>query len=153
MKIFSLLIISATLLCPALGKAQTVYPVKWTWKALPLSKDEYNLVFTAQIDKGWHTYSQFIGEGGPVATSLVFNAQNKDIQLVGKATEKGSKVHNAFDPVFEMQLKYFDTDLVIEQRIKLLADTRLTGTLEFMACDDARCLPPNLIPFSFDLKK
>jgi thiol:disulfide interchange protein DsbD len=130
---------------------QIVTPVKWTWKAEQTGKGEYKLIFNAKIDKGWHTYSQFIGEGGPVPTSLTFDKANKDVQLNGKATETGPKIHSGHDPVFDMELKSFENDLTIVQSVKVLKDTRLKGTLEFMVCDDSRCLPPDQLEFSFDL--
>ena len=133
--------------------AQIVKPVVWTWKAVSTGKDEYKLVFTAKIDAKWHTYSQYIGEGGPIPTSFTFDAKNKDVQLIGKTTETSPKVHDEHDPVFNMQLKYFEVSLVCEQKVKVLKDTKLKGTLEFMACDDKSCLPPEDIDFEFDLSK
>lgn len=130
---------------------QIVTPVKWTWKAEQTGKGEYKLIFNAKIDKGWHTYSQFIGEGGPVPTSLTFDKANKDVQLNGKATETGPKIHSGHDPVFDMELKSFENEFTIVQSVKVLKDTKLKGTLEFMVCDDSRCLPPDQLDFSFDL--
>lgn len=132
--------------------SQIVNPVKWTWKAVETAKGEYKLVFTAKIDAKWHTYSQFIGDGGPVPTSFTFDAKNKDVQLIGKTSEAGGKVHDEHDPVFDMQLKYFEDAMVCEQKVKVLKDTKLKGSFEFMACDDSKCLPPDYIEFEFDLK-
>ena len=83
--------------------AQILDPVKWTWKAEAVGKGEYKLIFTAKIDAKWHTYSQFIGDGGPVPTKLTFDEKNKDVQLVGKAAETGPKIHSGHDPVFDME--------------------------------------------------
>jgi DsbC/DsbD-like thiol-disulfide interchange protein len=132
--------------------AQIVNPVHWTWKAEQTGKGEYKLIFTAQIDKGWHTYSQYIGDGGPVPTKIAFDAKNKDIQLIGKNVETGPKIHDEHDAVFNMQLKYFEAQLICTQTVKVLKDTKLKGTLEFMACDDKSCLPPDDKDFEFDLK-
>lgn len=133
--------------------AQVSTPVKWTWKAVSSGKGEYNLIFTATIDKSWHTYSQYLKEGGPVPTKISFDEKNKDVQLVGKTTEAGPKVFDQHDAVFDMQLKYFEVSMVCEQKIKVLKDTKLKGTVESMACDDKSCLPPSDVPFEFDLKK
>jgi len=132
--------------------AQILNPITWSWSAQAVGKGEYKLVFTAKMDPKWHTYSQFIGDGGPVPTSLTFDKANKEVQLIGKATEKSSKTHSGHDPVFDMNLTYFENDLVIVQQVKVAKDTRLKGTLEFMMCDDARCLPPDNKEFEFDLK-
>lgn len=141
----------AVLLWPFAATAQIVTPVKWTWKAEPTAKGEYKLIFTAKIDAKWHTYSQYIADGGPVKTTFTFE-KNPAVEIVGKTSERGGKVHDGHDPVFDMQLKYFEDAMICEQVIKVKADTKLKGTLEFMACDDHQCLPPDLIEFSFDLK-
>ena len=133
-------------------RAQILTPVKWTWKAEPTGKGEYKLIFTAKIDKGWHTYGQYIGDTGPVPTKISFDEKNKDIQLIGKTTEAGPKIHEGHDPVFDMQLKYFEESMICEQKIKVLKDTKLKGTIDFMVCDDSKCLPPTTDDFEFDLK-
>ncbi|MBL7778222.1 MAG: thioredoxin family protein [Chitinophagales bacterium] len=141
---FALLLYSATF-------AQIFDPVKWSWKATETAKGEYSLVFTAKIDAKWHVYSQNIGEGGPVPTSFQFE-KNSNVELVGKTTETGVKVHDGHDPVFDMQLKYYETGMTCTQKVKVKADTKLKGTVEFMVCDDERCLPPTVVDFEFDLK-
>ena len=152
MKRISALLLLVGVVASQFVSAQILNPVHWSWKAEATAKGEYKLIFTATIDGKWHTYSQFIGEGGPVPTSLLFDKNNKDIQLIGKAEEKSSKPHSGHDPVFDMDLKYFEHDLVIEQTVKVLKDTKLKGVLEFMACDDKSCLPPDNKDFEFDLK-
>jgi thiol:disulfide interchange protein DsbD len=53
-----------------------------------------------------------------------------------------------------MRLKYFEHSAVFTQRVKLLSEaTTITGELEFMVCDDSKCLPPEYLDFSFDIKK
>ena len=148
----TVLLLLLVLITGGSASAQIITPIKWSWKAVPLGKGEYNLVFTATIDKKWHTYSQYIGQGGPVPTKISFDAKNKDIQLEGKTTETGGKMHEGHDPVFDMQLKYFEEGMICEQKIKVLKDTKLTGTIEFMACDDTRCIPPDDQDFEFTLK-
>lgn len=133
--------------------AQTPSPVKWTWKAEPAGKGEYKLTFTAAIDKKWHTYSQQVAEGGPIPTSIKFDDKNTAVQLSGITTEAGPKVHDGHDVVFDMQLKYFEDEMVCTQIVKVSKDTVLKGEIEYMACDDATCLPPTIVNFTFDLKK
>src|SRR5579872_6040777 len=100
--------------------AQILNPISWSWKAVQTGKGEYTLTFTAKIDKGWHTYGQYIGDQGPVPTKISFDPANKDIQLIGKTTENGPKVHEGHDPVFDMQLKYFEESMECQQKIKVL---------------------------------
>jgi len=150
MKKIGVLVFALVLMLNSSGQILT--PVTWTWKAEPTVPGEYKLTFTAKIDKGWHTYSQYIGDGGPVPTKITFDSKNNDVKLVGKTTETGPKIHEGHDPVFDMQLKYFELELVCTQVVKIIRDTKLKGTIEFMVCDDSRCLPPDDKDFEFDLK-
>lgn len=131
--------------------AQILAPVKWSWKAEPTGKGEYKLTFSAKIDKGWHTYSQTINGDGPIPTSFTFDDKNKDVQILGKTSEAGPNVHEGFDPNFKINLKYFEDAMVCTQKVKVLKDTKLKGTLEYMVCDDHRCLPPEDLDFEFNL--
>lgn len=143
---------SATPPEPSPAAPQILAPVKWAWRAVQTGKGEYTLVFTATIDKGWHTYSQFMEQGGPVPTSFTYK-ENKDVVMLGKPTEKGPKYHEEHSALFDnMLVKYYDESMVTEQKVKVLKDTKLTGAVDFMACDDSRCLPPDEKEFSFDLK-
>src|SRR5580692_3720361 len=137
---FQLLVLFAASSCnakpsppaPTAAAPQILTPVTWTWKAEATGKGEYKLTFTAKIDKNWHTYGQYIGDKGPVPTKISFDEKNKDVQLIGKTTENGPKVYEGHDPVFDMPLKYFEVSMVCEQKIKVLKDTKLKGTIEFM---------------------
>ncbi len=151
MKKFVFLVLGFLLFANA-GIAQSVKPVKWTWKAEVMEPGMYKLIFSATIDAPWHTYSLYIGDGGPVPTAVVFD-KNKDVALKGKATESGAKVYDEHDPVFDMRLKWFEKSMTIEQKVKVKRDTKLTGHLEFMACNDKECLPPDYdMAFEFNLK-
>lgn len=131
-------------------KAQILDPVKWSFSSEKLSDKESNLVITAKIDKGWHLYSQFIEEGGPIPTSFKFQP-SADYKLVGKVTES-PKAINAFDKNFNMQIAWHQDQVVFKQRVSLnVPKTRVKGVLEFMVCDDHRCLPPTEVEFEIDL--
>ncbi|MCW5907548.1 MAG: thioredoxin family protein [Chitinophagales bacterium] len=141
----------ALLFAGAPAVAQILNPVKWTWKAEATGKGEYELTFSAKVEAGWHIYSQFIAADGPVPTSFAFTA-NKDVQLIGKPSETGAKMHEGHDPVFDMHLKYFEGTMVCVQKVKVLKDTKLSGVIEYMVCDDTRCLPPENVEYEFELK-
>lgn len=151
MKKVVLLSIVSCLLFTSQLFAQILTPVKWDWKLEPGEKGECKLVFTAKIDAKWHVYSQFVKEGGPIPTTLTFDA-NSNVQLLGKAGETGAKVHDGYEEMFGMDVKYFEGTMTIVQKVKVLKDTKLTGTLQFMVCDDSRCLPPEDVVFEFELK-
>jgi thiol:disulfide interchange protein DsbD len=125
--------------------------VKWSFSARNISPGESELVMTATIDEGWHLYSQFIDEGGPVATSFTFDSSS-DYSIEGKVEEK-SKVIETFDKTFNMDIAYFEHKAVFSQKIKLSnTATVITGSVEFMVCNDSQCLPPEEREFSIEVK-
>lgn len=132
--------------------AQIQNPVKWTYSVENNGKEEATLVIKASIDKGWHLYSQFIGEGGPVPTSFRFD-KSSNYTLVGKVNEI-PKAKPIFDEIFGMQVAWFESSATFKQKIKVSTgkDFKLNGALEFMVCDDKQCLPPDEVEFSFDIK-
>jgi thiol:disulfide interchange protein len=131
--------------------AQILNPVKWTFSSKKINDTVAELYLKATIDKGWHVYSQYIPENGPVPTSFTFE-KSKDYQTIGKVIEPKPIVE--FDPNFDMQLKFFAKSAVFVQKIKMLSMKPFTvkGKLEFMCCDDKQCLPPSEIEFSFKLE-
>jgi len=141
----------ALLLLPLLISSQVLDPVKWSFKAERTSNQEATLLLIAKIDKGWHLYSQHLPTGGPLPTVFTFN-ESKDYSLIGEASEPDGV--EEYDPNFEMNLKFFDGTVVFKQKIKILTTSafNIGGELEFMCCDDKRCLPPTGVDFNFDLK-
>lgn len=134
-----------------IGKAQIQNPVVWNFSSKNTSAGETELVITATIEKGWHLYSQFIEEGGPVPTSFTFTP-SPDYTPVRKVEER-SKVIKAFEKVFDMNIAYFALEAVFVQKIKLSKTTTVVkGTVTFMLCDDTQCLPPDEKEFSIEVK-
>lgn len=131
-------------------KAKMFDPVKWSFSSEKLKDKEYNLIITAKIEKGWHVYSQFIGDGGPIPTSFKFNPTS-DYKLIGKVTES-PKAETAFDKTFDMQIAWHKDQVVFKQRVSLnVPRTSISGTLEFMVCNDERCLPSEEVEFEIEL--
>ncbi|MDJ1503741.1 protein-disulfide reductase DsbD family protein [Xanthocytophaga agilis] len=127
-------------------QAQIERPVTWEFTAKATSAQEATLTFTATIKEGWHVYSQFIEDGGPVPTSFTFTP-SKDYQLVGKVEEKSTPI-KAFDKTFNMNITWFANKAVFTQKVKLSKATKVQGSLEFMVCDDTKCLPPDQVEFA-----
>ncbi len=142
----------ALLLLTAAAQSQILKPVTWTTAAEKVSASEFDLVITAEIDPGWHLYSQQVPDGGPIPTTISFTTDEESFQLLGSPTE--GEGHEEFDNVFEMDIKYFETEAIFKQRIRVLTDEKVTvaGVVEFMVCDDANCLPPTEIDLSFEVQ-
>jgi thiol:disulfide interchange protein DsbD len=117
-----------------------------------VSADEYDLVFTAHMDEHWSIYSQYTDDAGPVPTSFNFDAGDH-YSRVGEVAEKGKKKEGP-DPLFDnvVVIKFPKGPVVFTQRVKVTDNGKpIVGWLEFMTCDDERCLPPTEVDFSFDL--
>jgi len=126
--------------------AQIEDPVDWSFEVRSTGDNTVDLQLIADIDPGWHLYSQFV-EGGPVATSFTF-FDNPNVKLLGDVIE--GEAHEEFDPNFESILKFFDTKAIFRQSIRLLSNnpSELKGELHFMTCNDAMCLPPEWVDIS-----
>ena len=138
-----------TILTAFASMGQLVDPVKWSYR-VEQKGQEATLIFKATVDKGWHVYSQFIPDGGPIPTSFTFTPDN-NYTLVGKVSEpKGEEI---FDSNFDMKLKYFENTAEFKQKIKLTSNNafKLKGVVESMACNDKNCTPPNAVDFEFSI--
>ena len=137
-------------ICSYLGFSQVYDPVTWTTSVEKVSEFEYKLITSATIEDGWHLYSQHVPEGGPVPTTFSYNTSSEDFETIGNTFEGKGKTID--DPVFNMKIKFFATSATFEQLVKISnTTTAINGTVEFMVCDDARCLPPNEVDLVFNL--
>ena len=131
-------------------KAQVLEPVKWTTSVEKIADTEYKLIVKATIDDGWHLYSQNVPEGGPIPTTFTFDNPENAFSLNGNTSEEEG--HTIDDPIFEMRITYFDGSTQFEQRITTnKAISTINATVEFMVCDDTRCLPPTETSLVFKL--
>lgn len=131
--------------------AQIQEPVKFKTELKTISDTEAQIVFTGNIDAGWHVYSTDLPSGGPI--SATFNVEKiQGAELMGKLTPQGKEIEN-FDKVFEMKLRYFENTATFVQKFKITdASYQIEGYLEYSACNDENCLPPTEVPFSFSGK-
>lgn len=131
--------------------AQIQEPVKFKTELKTISDTEAQIVFTGNIDAGWHVYSTDLPSGGPIPAT--FNVEKiQGAELMGKLTPQGKEIEN-FDKVFEMKLRYFENTATFVQKFKITdASYQIEGYLEYGACNDENCLPPTEVPFSFSGK-
>ncbi|WP_199118626.1 protein-disulfide reductase DsbD N-terminal domain-containing protein [Pedobacter sp. ASV28] len=144
------LILAMVLLGTIGAFAQLENPVSWSYNAKKINKNEAILYIRATIDPNWHLYSQNLKPGGPSKTEFTFSP-SKDYALIGKTTEP--KAITKFEKVFNMNVSYFENEVIFQQKIKLnKATTAVKGKVEFMVCDDKQCLPPSEVSFSIPVK-
>jgi Disulphide bond corrector protein DsbC len=124
--------------------AQTRNPVKSDYK---LSKKavkkggEVTLIFTLNLDQNWHVYSNIQNyELGPMRTSFSFEP-NSSYELLGGVIPVGSRQEH--EPVFEVDVNYFESRAEFRQKIKVFSDTTIIkGIYRYQLCNpsDGICL-------------
>jgi thiol:disulfide interchange protein DsbD len=146
-----LLTIVLVLIISYTAVAQIVQPVKWSFDLGKLKSDEVELIIKASINEGWHVYSIDLPPNGPIPTSFHFEESDK-YELIDDIFS--SEPIEKYDNAFEMMLKYHDGEAIFKQKIKIKTNEPfiIKGELEFMACDDSRCLPPEYVEFAFDIQ-
>jgi len=132
--------------------AQIESHVKWAYAAKRISSTEAVVFVRATIDAGWHIYSVNQKDGGPIKTSFTFTP-SKDFTLAGK-TEEPTPI-TKFEKTFGIDVTYFENSVTFQQKIKLKTPnaTVVKGQLEFMTCNDKKCLPPEDVDFSVAINK
>ncbi|MBE8726849.1 protein-disulfide reductase DsbD family protein [Flavobacterium hungaricum] len=138
----NLFLLGSILLFSTFVKAQIYNPLKWKTSIEKISDTEYELEAKAIIEPGWHLYSQEVSDGGPIPTHFSFT-KSAAFELIGAVKEAKGKTIN--DPVFKMQIKFFEKETVFRQRIRILSSQpfKIKAAVEFMVCNDENCLPPS----------
>lgn len=128
-------------------------PVHWKFTTNKLSDCEYELVFNATIDEGWHLYSLIptTGDGAPNPTEIKFK-KSKDYELIGKVKESPTKTD--FDKDLELTTIYHEHKGSFTQRIKLLTSEKIKikAKLSYQSCNHGQCIFPPADDVEFELQ-
>lgn len=130
--------------------SQILEPVKWESEIEKISDTEYNLIFKANIDKGWYIYSQnkIDPDGFAPITYFEFKNQDNNYNLVGNTSEPS--VAPVYDKIFEEDVVKFKDEALFEQKITLLNAefNQIEVFVEYQTCDNEKCIPGD---FTFNL--
>ena len=114
-----------------------------------VSPTELDVVFSGTAEPGWHIYSTNLPEDGPNPAEFGLD-KIEGAELVGNL-KPGAGAKTQYDPMFEMDITFFENKCTFTQRIKLTAENyAVKGYLTYSACNDQNCLPPTSV--EFDLK-
>ncbi|MDR0795716.1 MAG: thioredoxin family protein [Tannerella sp.] len=132
------------------ANAQIYKPVKWDVKLIDTDTAGTELRFTATAATGWHVYDMNLPKGGPVSTNISYE-RKQGFELIG-APVSSIAPEKEYDEMFKMEVRWYAGSFHFTQKINITdpARFRVSGELEFMACNDETCLPPDRIPFAFD---
>ena len=150
-KLFFLIPVLAVL-ATQVAQAQILEPVKWSFSVKMLENNEADIVAKCTIENKWHVYALKVSDdpdAPAIPTSLELE-KSKSFKAVGSPREGKFITH--FDPNFEMELNYFENAATFTQRIQFSSEAPFVvkGTVNYMSCDDSRCIFPE--PESFSLK-
>ena len=135
MKKFFKLFTFLVFMVPFIAKAQILEPVQWTVETEKLNKNEYNIVFKAEIEDGWHLYSQNTPFGGPMPLYFDF-IDTLGIERIGGVAEPEAIVH--YSDIFEIDEHFFEKEAVFTQRVKLLDDAAtVSGVITGQTCKES----------------
>ena len=131
-------------------------PVTWDVSLEKNSGDLYTITMEAVLEEKWHLYSQVEPEMGPdeigpIATEFSYNTSDTSFVLVGETIEP--EVAPIYDPIFEMDIIFFDNYAVFTQQIKVINPDTLEIEVDiyYSVCDDKQCLPPESKIFKIGL--
>jgi hypothetical protein len=128
----------------------TTPAVTWSFSSKKIAEKTYELHMTATIISGYHLYAQVNNAEGPVPTTFIF-VKNPLLEYTGKVKEVGTLV-SKLEPVWGFKVNYFQdkVDFVQIVKSKVAAAVNVKGTVNFMVCNDKKCLPPRDV--NFDIK-
>ncbi|MBK9285839.1 MAG: sugar transporter [Sphingobacteriaceae bacterium] len=129
--------------------AQNEKHVKWLTEFKKTGDKEGEVLIKAEIEKGWHTYSQKPSDG-PIPTVFKFKI-NPGFELIGQTEESAAK--EEFDKTFDTKVYVFDEHAEFKQKIKLNASQfEIPITIEYMVCNDAMCIMEGPVNVSVQVK-
>ena len=153
MRLNFLILLSILVTSFSLSAQEFINPVQWSVSVEPTDQG-HNLVMSAKIDQGWHLYSQTqFGDEfeGPIRTEFYYNASDSTYVLQGPTQEP--EVEPVYDPVFELDVIYFEDEVSFVQPIKIInaQGNILTAEVYYSVCDAEKCLPPDTKTFTLNL--
>jgi thiol:disulfide interchange protein DsbD len=130
--------------------AQIYDPVTWDFSYEKKGDKQYELIFTATIEKNSHIYSMDIPSGGPIPTSFSIDTL-PGFKLDGKAYEVTKPVE-LLDDAFGFKIKTFSNTAEFRQKITAVESSfTVKGVVNFMACNNATCSPPKDVEFEISI--
>ena len=130
--------------------AQIYDPVTWDFSYEKKGDRQYELIFTATIEKNSHIYAMDIPDGGPIPTSFTFDTI-PGFTLSGKTYEVTQPVE-VLDDAFGFKIKTFSTTAEFRQKIIAVESSfTVKGAVNYMACNNATCSPPKDVEFEIKI--
>jgi thiol:disulfide interchange protein len=122
-------------------------PVRWDFSYEKTGDKQFEIIFTAAIEENSHIYSMDIPDGGPIPTSFRFDSV-AGYKLDGNTFEVTKPVE-VLDEAFGFKIRTFSKKAEFRQKIIAEGSSfTVKGAVNFMACNNATCLPPKDVEFT-----
>ena len=133
--------------------AQSGTKVKWDYVIKKIGDKRYEVRMVANIQPGWHLYSQTQSADAIALPTTITFAKNPLLIVSGKTKEVG-KVVDAFDKATQSRSRFYSKKVEFVQIVTLKSNvkTSIVGDVEFMVCDDKQCLPPDKSKFTIKIE-
>ena len=116
-------------------------PVSWDF-SFEDKGQKVKVIATATMQKNWTIYSQHTEDNGPVPTAFYINEKKVIFSEV-------SKVKKEFDELFEVSVLKFKEKAEFVYTFNKDMKRSFSGVVNFMCCDNEKCLPPKDVPFNY----
>jgi thiol:disulfide interchange protein DsbD len=145
--------IIATLLLSVISASSQIYdPVIWEFGFEKKGENQFEIILTANIEDGSHIYAMEVPDGGPIPTSFAFDTISS-YKLEGNTYDVEPPVEK-MDEAFGFKIKTFSKKAEFRQKITAIDPSfTVTGTLNFMACNNQTCSPPKDVEFSVSISE
>jgi len=134
-------------------KAQhDLHPVAWKYTARKIAERTYEVHVTAQLQSGWHAYSQKQPEEAVARPTEIKFKPNPLVGLLGAIREVGT-MERWKDEATGIEANQYADQVDFVQVIKVKANVRTSvcGSLTYQVCTNEMCLPPRTESFVVQL--
>ncbi|MDG5799665.1 cytochrome c biogenesis protein CcdA [Marinilabiliaceae bacterium ANBcel2] len=137
---------------PFISYSQVEDPVKWEFSYTVIDEARIKVFAKAEIEQPWNIYSTNVDPGGPIPTSFVIE-EDDSYDVVDGSLKQDPEPVPSYDEAFQMEVGYFNDKVVLSKEVVIRGEQPLhvKGYVEYMACDDHRCLPPQAVDFNIEV--
>ena len=134
MKNFFLTLVAVVASAVVAAQPMMMQPVSWSTSVEQVGDGQYRIDFKASVEEGWHLYDLGPYEGGPLATTFIFDPI-EGYELVGEVVANRESVRQ-MDDVFEMEIGHYDGEVVFSKVVCAPAGAVVNCSVEWQACSD-----------------
>lgn len=121
-------------------------PVSWDFSVKKNDKGQYDFVAQARIAEKWHIYAmQPGGDGSLIGTTLQFD---KSVKLLSQPKELTPARE---ETLLDDRVRLHSGKARIGATLNGKPGDKVSGTVEYQACNDMMCLPPKTQTFTLTL--